>query len=95
MGRRIAFDTQRQSTFARRVLDGLQQLEIILKILDRRHEHTQDAVARLDGCPGILVDGGPIADAAASTVAEITGPELKVLRPGPVTECELRAALRG
>ena len=55
----------------------------------------ESAVARLDGCPGILVDGGPIADAAASTVAEITGPELKVLRPGPVTECELRAALRG
>ncbi len=53
----------------------------------------ESAVARLDGCPDILVDGGPIAAAAASTVVDATGPELKILRPGPVGEAELRAAL--
>ena len=51
------------------------------------------AVSRLDGCPDVLVDGGPIAQAAASTVVDITGVELKILRSGPISECELRHAM--
>jgi L-threonylcarbamoyladenylate synthase len=51
------------------------------------------AVARLDGQPDLVVDGGPIAEAAPSTVAAITGGELKILRPGTITESELRNAL--
>lgn len=51
------------------------------------------AVARLAGQPDIVVDGGRIAEATPSTVAAITGGELKILRPGSISESELRNAL--
>ena len=51
------------------------------------------AVTRLDGQPDLVVDGGPIAAAAPSTVVTITGGELQILRPGSISESELRNAL--
>ena len=46
--RRIAFHAHRRLPFARDLFDGREQLEIILERLRRRHEHAEDAVARLD-----------------------------------------------
>lgn len=51
-----------------------------------------DAVAALCGEPGLLLDGGPV-DGEASTVASLAGRDLQILRPGPVSEADLRAAL--
>ncbi len=51
------------------------------------------AVTRLDGQPDTVVDGGPIAEATPSTVITIAGGELKILRPGNISESELRNAL--
>jgi L-threonylcarbamoyladenylate synthase len=51
------------------------------------------AVAGLAGEPDLLVDGGPVQDAQPSTVASLLEGGLRILRPGPVTEAELAAAL--
>lgn len=52
------------------------------------------AVAGLDGEPDLLIDGGPARLGQASTVAAL-GPDgtLRILRPGAITEAQLRAAL--
>ena len=46
--RRVALDMERQPEAFRRRLDRGDQLEIVLEPLDRRHEHAQAPVARLD-----------------------------------------------
>ena len=51
------------------------------------------AVAGLDGQPDLLVDGGPIADAQASTVISLTGPAPQLLRAGPLPFDRILAAL--
>ncbi len=46
--RSVALDMHRRRVLGSRALDRLEQLEIILELLGRRHEHADDAVARLD-----------------------------------------------
>jgi L-threonylcarbamoyladenylate synthase len=51
------------------------------------------AVRDLAGEVALLVDGGTVEVGAASTVVSVVGGELTVLREGPISEAELRAAL--
>ena len=51
------------------------------------------AVRNLAAEPELLVDGGPIRGAASSTVISIAGPEPELLRAGPISIEEVRAAL--
>ena len=53
------------------------------------------AVAGLDGQPDLLIDDGPARLGQASTVAALA-PDgtLRILRPGVITEAQLRAALQ-
>jgi L-threonylcarbamoyladenylate synthase len=53
----------------------------------------ESAVRDLAGEVDLLVDGGTVEVGEASTVVSVVGGELKVLRPGPISEAELRAAL--
>ena len=46
--RQIAFDVERQVELGGRGFDGGEKLEIALELLDRRHEHAEPALARLD-----------------------------------------------
>jgi len=50
---------------------------------------TRDLAGEVD----LLVDGGRVEVGEASTVVSVVGGELKVLRPGPISEAELRQAL--
>lgn len=50
------------------------------------------AAASLTGPVAVALDGGPCAG-AASTVVDLTGDDLRVLREGTITEAALRAAL--
>ncbi|HEY3398041.1 MAG TPA: L-threonylcarbamoyladenylate synthase [Armatimonadota bacterium] len=43
---------------------------------------------------GLLLDGGPCPGGTASTVVDVSGPEPRILRPGPITEQELAAVWR-
>lgn len=58
----------------------------------RTPEGAADAAAALTGPVGMVLDGGPCAG-IASTVIDVTGPDLRVLRHGTITEVDLRAAL--
>lgn len=51
------------------------------------------AVAGLSGEPDLLVDGGPIVAAQASTVISLVEAEVRVLREGPISLAAIRAAL--
>lgn len=51
-----------------------------------------EAAASLVGDVAVVLDGGPCAG-TASTVVDVTGPDLRVLREGELTEARLRAAL--
>lgn len=51
-----------------------------------------EAAASLTGPVGAVLDGGPCAG-TASTVVDLTGPELRVVREGAITEDQLRAVL--
>ncbi len=51
------------------------------------------ATAGLAGEVDMLVDGGTVEVGEASTVVSVVGGELRILRPGPIAEAELRAAL--
>ena len=51
-----------------------------------------EAAASLAGDVGVVLDGGACAG-TASTVVDLTGPDLRVLREGAITESALRAAL--
>jgi L-threonylcarbamoyladenylate synthase len=51
------------------------------------------AVRDLSGEVDVLVDGGTVEVGEASTVVSVVGDELKVLRPGPISEADLIAAM--
>jgi L-threonylcarbamoyladenylate synthase len=55
-------------------------------------EHAADAAAALTGAVAVVIEGGRCAG-SASTVVDLTGAALRVLREGAITEAELRAAL--
>lgn len=42
----------------------------------------------------ILIDGGPVKGGAASTIAQVTGSEVSILRPGPISLEELTACIK-
>jgi L-threonylcarbamoyladenylate synthase len=49
------------------------------------------AAASLAGDVALVIDGGPCRG-VASTVVDISGPELTIIRAGPITEEQIRAA---
>ena len=51
-----------------------------------------EAASSLAGDVAVVLDGGPCAG-VASTVVDVTGPDLRVRREGEITEARLRAAL--
>ena len=42
----------------------------------------------------ILVDGGPVDGGVASTVAQLADTNVRIFRPGPVAEADLKACLQ-
>lgn len=46
---------------------------------------TRDVLEQLDGRVDLILDGGPTPGPAASTVLDVTTPDLKVLREGPIS----------
>lgn len=53
-----------------------------------------DVLASFRGRIAAVLDGGETPGGRASTVVSLCGEELEILRPGPVTEQQLRAALK-
>jgi L-threonylcarbamoyladenylate synthase len=53
----------------------------------------QAVLAQLDGRLELVVDGGRISGGVPSTVVDCTGPELRLLRAGPITEADLQRVL--
>ena len=51
----------------------------------------RDAAASLTGDVALVIDGGPCRG-EASTVVDATGPQLTIIRAGPITEEQIRAA---
>lgn len=57
--------------------------------------NVDDALAMLDGEPDVVIDDGEIPpDRLASTVVMILDDELKILRPGPISEAQLNSAIQ-
>ena len=56
-----------------------------------------DAVANLDGCPALLIDGGKVTvtGGASSTVVSIVGGVITILRQGPITLQDIQTVLDG
>ena len=56
-----------------------------------------DAVANLDGCPALLIDGGKVTvtGGASSTVVSIVGGTITILRQGPITLQDIQTVLDG
>ena len=52
---------------------------------------TGEIAPELREAAGLLLDGGRCPEGRASTVADVTGAEPRILRPGPVSEEEIRA----
>lgn len=50
-------------------------------------------MTQLGGRIDLLLDGGPTPGPIASTVADLTGPDIQILRPGPISLSDLQAAL--
>ncbi len=56
--------------------------------------NVQDAVKDLNGTPDVIVDAGAIPpDRQASTVIDVSGNELRIIRQGPVPESKIRQVL--
>lgn len=53
----------------------------------------QDVIEQLNGRVHLTLDGGPSPGGIPSTVVDCTGDDIDILRPGPLGEAELRAAL--
>ena len=47
----------------------------------------------LDGRIDLILDGGPCPGGIESTVVDVTGPVVRLLRPGPVTVAQLEAVV--
>ena len=57
--------------------------------------NVQDAVKVLNGTADIIVDAGAIPpDRQASTVIDVSGDEVRIIRHGPVSELEIRQGLK-
>ncbi len=52
-----------------------------------------DAVEQLGDKVEVYLDGGPAAQQAASTIVDLTGPQPRILRPGPVPADRIGAVL--
>ena len=52
-----------------------------------------DARDQLGARVEVYLDGGPAAQQAASTIVDLTGPQPKILRQGPVTAERIGAVL--
>ena len=54
----------------------------------------EEALKDLDGLVDIAMDGGPVAVGQSSTVVDLTAPERKILRPGPITPEEIEQVIK-
>jgi L-threonylcarbamoyladenylate synthase len=52
-----------------------------------------DVLAQLDGQVDLILDGGACPGGVPSTVVDCTGPELKILRVGAITEAMIFEAI--
>lgn len=52
-----------------------------------------EVLAQLDGRIDLILDGGRVNGGVPSTVVDVTGSEPVILRAGPVSEADIRAAL--
>jgi L-threonylcarbamoyladenylate synthase len=52
-----------------------------------------EVASQLAGRVSLILDGGPCRGGVPSTVVDLTGPEPRVLRPGPITLQEILAAM--
>ena len=52
-----------------------------------------EVFAQLGGRIGLIIDGGKTPGGIPSTLVDCTGDEIRILRPGPITEEELWSAL--
>jgi L-threonylcarbamoyladenylate synthase len=50
-------------------------------------------MAQLGGRIDLLLDGGSTPGPTASTVADLTGPDIQILRPGPISLSDLQSVL--
>jgi L-threonylcarbamoyladenylate synthase len=55
----------------------------------------EEAAAALGAAVGLVLDGGTTPGGTPSTVVDVTGGALTILRPGPIDEAALRAAAEG
>lgn len=53
----------------------------------------EEVAAQLAGRIPLIVDGGRCPGGAASTVVDVTGPTPRILRPGPISEADIRAVI--
>ncbi len=53
----------------------------------------QDVMDQLGGKIDLLIDGGKTPGAAPSTVVDTTGPKLRVLREGPISQSDITALI--
>jgi L-threonylcarbamoyladenylate synthase len=54
----------------------------------------EEVVAQLGGRIALVLDGGPTRGGVPSTVVDCTGPGLKILREGAISEAEIDRAIR-
>jgi L-threonylcarbamoyladenylate synthase len=52
----------------------------------------KSVMAQLGGRIDLILDGGPTPGPMASTVADLTGPDIKILRPGPISLADMQSA---
>ena len=52
----------------------------------------ESVMAQLGGRIDLILDGGPTPGPTASTVADLTGPDITILRPGPISLPDLQSA---
>ncbi len=55
----------------------------------------QEVAAQLGRRIPLILDGGRCPGGVASTVVDLTGPEPSIVRPGPISLAQIRAALAG
>ncbi|MEA3350286.1 MAG: L-threonylcarbamoyladenylate synthase [Chloroflexota bacterium] len=60
---------------------------------DENTRTANDVLAQLDGCIDLILDGGRTPGGQPSTVVDCTTPQIKILRPGPISQGDLQNAL--
>jgi L-threonylcarbamoyladenylate synthase len=60
---------------------------------ERNSQTAQQVFEQLASRIALILDGGKTSGGAPSTVVDCTSPQLKILRPGPISKQELLAAL--